>query len=158
LAEQEQPVAADEGLEEETDEEPEEVEDMFKIGETVKMGDLVFTVTSARWDEGGEFYGPETGERWLLMDCVIENAGDKEDVISSMIMFVLYDEEHYSRDQEFLAETKGNLDGELGPGRTMRGEIAFSVEEDQSEWEFIFQPNIFGFGQAIYLITEEDVN
>ena len=73
-------------------------------------------------------------------------------------MFSLYDEDHYSRDVEIFADTKGSLDGELGARRTMRGEIAFNVEEGQTKWEFIFQPNVLGFGQAIYIITEADVN
>lgn len=132
-------------------------EEYFAIGDTVKMGDLVFTLNTARWDSGDEFFAPDEGERWLVLDCTIENQADESTSISSMLMFSLYDEEHYSCNQEFVADLRGSLDGELGPGRKMSGEIAFSVSEEHSTWEFIFEPNVFGFGQAIFKVNEEDV-
>lgn len=151
--ETESPVA-DEAVEDE----PADTAEIYTIGDTVKMGDLIFTVNSARWDEGSDYIHPEAGEKWLVFDCSVENIGEDSDVISSMMMFVLYDEENYSRDVEFFADTKGSLDGELGSGRTMRGEIAFAVEDWQNKWEFIFQPNIFGFGQAIYQVSIDDID
>ena len=39
----------------------------------------------------------------------------------------------------------------------MRGEIAFLLMKTKNN-EFIFDPNIFGFGQAIYLVNVEDVS
>jgi len=48
-------------------------------------------------------------------------------------MFTLYDEDNYSKDMEFFANTKGSLDGELGAGRKMAGEVAFNVEEENAE-------------------------
>jgi len=153
--EDEEPEAVEEV--EEAEEEPEVADQAFSVGETVKMGDLSFTLNSARWDTGDEFIQPDPGEKWLVLDCTIENLGDDSTALSSLMMFSLYDEEHYSRDLNIFADAKGSLDGELGAGRTMRGEIAFDVEEGQSKWEFIFEPNIFGFGQAIYEITEDQV-
>ncbi len=129
----------------------------FSIGDTVKMGDLEFTLKGARWDQGDQFMKPDQGERWLVLDCEIENRSDKSTSISSLLMFTLYDEDNYSMDMEFFANTKGSLDGELGAGRKMAGELAFNVEEGQSTWEFIFEPNVFGFGQAIYVIAEDEV-
>ncbi|ACB84400.1 DUF4352 domain-containing protein [Natranaerobius thermophilus] len=156
--EDEQDEAKDEGEKDiEEDEEPEQADEVFNIGDTVKMGELEFTVNSARWDTGDEFMGPDEGERWLVIDCTIENLSDESTSISSMMMFDLIDEEHYSNDLSMGADTEGQLDGELGGGRTMRGEIAYSVSEDHSEWEFIFEPELFGFGQAIYAISEDEV-
>ncbi len=136
----------------------EELDGTFYMSETVKMGELEFTVNSAHWDKGSEYMKPEPDERWLVLNCTIENKGESSAVISSLLMFSLSDEDHYSREVELFANTKGSLDGELGAKRTMRGEIAFTVEKGQTKWDFIFEPNIFGFGQAIYLITEADVN
>lgn len=39
----------------------------------------------------------------------------------------------------------------------MSGELAYTVSDDHSSWEFIFAPNVLGFGQAIYDINEENV-
>ncbi len=139
------------------EEKAEAKQEIFKLGETVKMGDLSFTLNSARWDSGDEFMKPDEGEKWLTLDATIENLGEKSEVISSLMMFSLFDEGNYSRDLEIFADTKGSLDGELGAGRKMSGEIAFNVEADQNEWEFIFEPNFLGFGQAIFLVNADEV-
>lgn len=136
--------------------EPPEVQ-TFNIGDTVAMGDLEMTLNGARWLTGDEWFKPDPGERWLAIDCTIENKAQEIAPISSLMMFSLIDEEAFSRDLEIMVETKGSLDGELGPGRKMRGEITFSVDEGQTNWEFIFEPNVFGFGQAIFEINESDV-
>jgi len=133
-------------------------EETFRIGDVVDSGDLLFTINSARWEEGDEYWGPDEGERWLVLDCTIENEGGESVTISSLLMFTLYDKDGYSQDTEMFADTKGSLDGELGAGRKMSGELAFDVEEGQTEWEFIFEPELFSFGQAIFLITEEEVD
>lgn len=54
--------------------------------------------------------------------------------------------------QSIGAETKGQLDGELGPGRKMSGQIAFELDTVEKNLEFIFEPNVFGSGQAIYKV------
>ena len=153
----EEPVVEEASGEEPIEEEPATSEEIFVIGDTVRMGDLVFTLNSARWEEGDEWNKPKEGERWLVLDCTVENESSEPTTISSMLMFSLYDEDSYSRDVDFFADTEGSLDGELGVGRKMRGEIAFDVEEGQSYWEFIFEPEVFDFGQAIFAINEDEV-
>ena len=46
----------------------------------------------------------------------------------------------------------------LGAGREVAGEVAFTqADEDESAWEFVFEPQVFGFGQAIYDISASDI-
>ncbi len=151
-------VDREDTTEEDVEENGKVASEIFSIGETIAMGELEFTVNSARWDHGDQFMGPDSGEKWLAIDVTIENLSDESTVVSSIGMFDLVDSEGYSKDMEIFAETKGSLDGELGAGRRMRGEIAFNVEEGQEEWEFIFSPNFFGFGQAIFSISSEEVS
>lgn len=132
-------------------------QDIFKVGETVKMKEFEFTVNSVRFDNGSEFTKPDEGMTYLVLDATIKNIGDKPTTISSMAMFDLIDAESYKKDEAIFADTKGRLGGELGQGRDMRGEIAFKVGLDEKEWEFIFEPGMFSKGQAIYKITLDDV-
>lgn len=129
----------------------------FGVGDKVKMGDLEFVVNSARWDEGDEYTSPDAGTMWIVVDVTIENQGSESEAISSLMMFELYDMDGYSQEMAYFVSTKGSLDGELGAGRKMSGELAFEVEEDHTEWEFIFAPNFLGFGQAIYDISVDDI-
>lgn len=136
---------------------PPPAQEKFKIGETVRMGNLQFTLNGARFDDGDDFFKPDAGTKWIVLDCTIENVGQEPTAISSLLMFSLYDAENYSKDLAFGPNLKGSLDGELGAGRRMAGEIAYEVGEAEQSWEFIFAPNLFGFGQAIYEINIREV-
>lgn len=122
----------------------------FKLGETVKMGELAITVHSKRIAKGGEFIRPAQGNVWLIAEATIENLGNKAAAISSLMMFKLADAQGYNYNVTIGPDLKGQLDGELAPGRKMRGEVAFEIPADATGLELIFEPNIFGFGQAMF--------
>lgn len=122
----------------------------FKIGERVEMGELVITVNSVVDSQGSEFLKPAAGHVFKIVDCTIENLSDQSQAISSLMMFKMADSEGYNYNVTITDSSKPSLDGELGPGRKMRGEIAFEVPADATGLELIFEPNILGFGQAIF--------
>lgn len=159
-AEQAQEEAEDaaEAAEEAQDEElAEEVAEGFGIGDTVAMGELEHTFHGARFFEGDEFFSPDEGTRWLLVDVEVTNTGNDSTAVSSIIMWSLVDADNRTRDQAITADEQGSVDGELGAGRSMRGEIAYTVADDQADWELIFSPQVFGFGQAIYTFSADEV-
>jgi hypothetical protein len=129
----------------------------YRIGDTVAMGELEHTLHGARWSTGDEWFGPDEGERWLVLDIEVTNAGGSSEGISSLIMWTLVDSENRTVDMTFTTDERGSLDGELGAGRSMRGEIAYAVSDSGDSWELLFEPEVFGFGQAIYAIAAEDV-
>lgn len=148
---------AAEAAEETQDDEAGETAEGFGIGETVAMGDLEHTFHGARFHDGDEFMSPDEGTRWLLLDVEVTNNADESQAMSSMLMWSLVDADNRSADQTITTDEQGSLDGELGPGRSMRGEIAYAVGADQAEWELIFAPQVFGFGQAIYEFSADQV-
>jgi hypothetical protein len=150
--------AADDGTTDDLDDGELEEAEGFTVGDRVRMGDLVMHLHAVRWGEGSEFFGPDEGMRWLIADIEIENESDSSTRISSLLMFDLVDQDNRTRDIAFMADTEGSVDGELGAGRSMRGDLAWEVREGQTEWELIFTPQLFGFGQAIFDITEADFN
>lgn len=125
----------------------------FLVGEPIKMGGLIFTVNSVRDSKGGEFLGPEEGYIYKIVDVTLDNVGEESASISSLLMFSLNDTEGYKYDVTIATDTKGSVDGELQPGRKLRGELAFEVPEDVVGLELLFEPNVFGFGQAIVKIN-----
>jgi len=122
----------------------------FKVGDTVKMGKLAITVNGVRQSKGTSFEKPKDGHVFVIVDATIENLGDEPASISSMLMFKMADAEGYNYGTTIFTGIKGQLDGEVGPGRKMRGEVAFEVPKDAKGLEFIFEPNLLGFGQAIF--------
>lgn len=134
-----------------------DVADSLKVGDPVTMGSLTHVLHGVRWDPGEEFMQPEEGKKYLVVDIELKNNSDKSESLSTMLMWKLLDSENRSADMAIGAKTNGSLDGELGPKRTLRGEIAYSVPNGQEKYELIFEPNIFGFGQAIYTINAADI-
>lgn len=122
--------------------------EIFKIGDSVKADNLIFTVNSVRTDEGGDFIKPDEGNIYYIIDVTVENTGDESEIVSSMIMFRLSDSEGYNYSITFGPETKGQLDGEVSPGRKIRGELVFEIPEDSTGLELEIDPTL-GTGQII---------
>jgi len=55
----------------------------------------------------------------------------------------IVDNAGYSYDIALYTDTKGSLDGEVSPGRKLRGEVAFEISSDVESIEFVYDP-IFG--------------
>ncbi|HOB35769.1 MAG: DUF4352 domain-containing protein [Firmicutes bacterium] len=127
-------------------------QEIFAVGDRVKIGDFFITVKKAYFYAGSQWNKPSEDENWVVVDVELENASDETVHVSSLLMFALYDEENYEADMVINTDAKGSLDGELGAGRKMAGELTFSVPKDQSTFEFIFKPDLFKTGQAIFLL------
>jgi len=127
----------------------------FKIGDTVKMDKIDITLNSVHLDKGSEFMKPESGKKWVVFDATVKNNSQETVAMSSILMFKAVDSKGYSGEMSIGADTKGSLDGELGPGRVMSGQLAYEFDTAEKNLEFIFEPNVFGTGQAIYRVTIE---
>lgn len=129
----------------------EEADEELTVGDTVDFDGLEITLNEARIEEGGDFDEPEE-DLFVVANLTIENTGDDEQAISSIMNMELKDDEGYSYHTTFLMEgTKGQLDGEIEPGGKMRGEIPFDVADSET-YELHFS-DPFKSGKAIWLIT-----
>lgn len=68
----------------------------------------------------------------------------------------LLDAEGYAQDLSLFVDTRGNLDGEVGAGRTIAGELAFDVDESPY-YEIIFE-DPFMSGQAIWQFAGDNLS
>jgi len=130
---------------------------IFKIGDKVKMGDLAITLNSAQLVLPDEWNQPtDSNNQFLFVDATIENLGNQSVVISSLMMFKLVDKDGREQNIAIHTKQKGQLDGELGPSRKMTGQIVFEVPKTSklSDFEFIFEPDLLGFGQAIFKLEK----
>ncbi len=121
----------------------------FKIGDAISIGDYVLTVNSARTSKGGGFMKPDEGNIWYIVDATLDSKADEPVEVSSIMMFALSDSDGYNYNATIADDTKGQLDGELAPGRKMRGELAFEIPEKAGGLELAFDADVWGSGQAI---------
>ena len=125
-------------------------QEIFAIGDRVAIGDFYITVKKAYVYAGSQWNKPQDGEKWIVVDVELENCSDEAKSISSLMMFSIFDPDNYKCDIAINVDAKGSLDGEIGAGRKMAGELTFSVLKEHTSFEFIFEPDLVGKGQAIY--------
>lgn len=145
-AESQQSGKSDSG---ETQDQEQAKTETYKIGDSVKAGNLVFTVNSTRVDTGNEFIKPDEGNIYYIIDVTVENTGDKSENVSSLMMFKLFDSDGYNYNITFGPETKGQVDGEIAAGRKLRGELVFEIPKEATGLELEIDPTLFGSGKII---------
>jgi predicted small lipoprotein YifL len=127
----------------------------FKIGDTFKLGDLQYKVNGVRTSRGAnEYMKPKDGNTFLLIEITIENQGNKDAAISSMLSFSLVDKDGRSQEYSIGAMTgaKGKLDGSIPPTRKMTGELGYEVSTNSQAFELQIKNDILSNGTAIVSI------
>ena len=127
-----------------------------KIGKVIVTDTLKFSLNSARWDNGDEYIKPDPGKKWLVLDCTIQNISKEPILISSMMMFALFDDEGYAQSIDIFAHKKGTLGGNIVPSQIIRGEVSYEVDESCLYWEFTFTSELHG-ERYFYSIKKEQV-
>lgn len=129
------------------DTEDEIISDGDTIGDTIQFDGLHITLNSVHTSDGSDWETPDN-DHYLVVDLTIENTTDEEANISTMLQMSVQDDELYTHNIALYTETEGSLDGELGAGRSTRGQVAFDVPNSDN-YEFIFE-HPFTNGQAIW--------
>jgi len=127
------------------------VYEIYSIGERAEYGSLALTVRGIRTEYTRE------NEGLLIIDCLVENSGAHEIALSVPAMFALFDSNHHSADLSLLADTKGDLNAVIAPGRKIAGEIAFIIDKELPGWDFVFAPRSFGLNEVVFRINETDL-
>lgn len=134
-------------------EEPPKTE-VFNIGDNVQIGDVIVTVNSVRENSGNDFIKPSEGNVYYIVDLTIENQGSEAYSSSTLMQMSLADEEGYQYNITVGPETKGSVDGEIGAGRKVRGEVVFEIPKESKGLEFVYDYDILGTGQVIVKLSE----
>lgn len=119
----------------------------LNIGDTAEIGDARVTVHAFRMDTGSEVFAPDPGKAWIVVDVSVENTGDDEYNISSLLQTAIRDAENREHDDSALVETSGDLDGSIPAGDILRGERAIEIPADATGLQFVFK-QAFGNEQA----------
>lgn len=121
----------------------------YSVGDTIEFDGLRITVNSYRTSKGDQFFKPKNAY-YFIIDATLENISKEAKSVSTMLQMKLYDKESYSQDLTIILDAKGSLDGEIAPGRKVRGEVGFDAKASDV-YEFVFS-GVFTKGQAIWKI------
>lgn len=125
--------------------------DKMRIGDTVDFNGVEVTLNGVRTDKkGGTFLTPDN-DQYVIANVTVKNNTDEEVNVSSIANFSLFDDASYEYNITITEDMKGNLDGKILPGRSMRGEVAFDVPFS-AKYELVYQ-EFLEDGQAIWHFT-----
>lgn len=130
-------------------------EEIFKIGDSINLDKVVYTVNGTRESEGSGFLKPKEGNKFFLVDVTVENKSNESKAISSMLMFKLQDSQSYNYNITIFTDQKGSLDGEIAYGGKLRGEVTFEIPKSETTLKLDVDPSIFGTGKFVVDLSKK---
>jgi hypothetical protein len=121
------------------------------IGATQKLGDAEVTVHGVRESSGSDFFQPDPGNKWVIVDVSAKNVGDNPYSLSSLLQCGMRDSSGRNYTITVGPDTTGSFDGTMQVGATIRGEVAFEVPTSATGLTFIFEQAL-GTGQAFWAV------
>lgn len=133
----------------ETPQIPQEI--IYTVGDIISIDETILVVLG--WDQppGGDFNPPDDGKKYLVVDIMIANAGEKSINSSPVFQMTLKD----SSGQKYNLNRKANIasgsntpNGEISPGEVIRGKVGFHVPEEMTNFTFVYEANLVGLGEV----------
>ncbi|WP_179134556.1 DUF4352 domain-containing protein [Oceanobacillus timonensis] len=128
--------ASEDNNEDEGTEESEDAGDqVYGVGDTVNLGDLEVTLTSASFTEPDEFMEPDN-DSVLAVEFEAVNNGDEQVYLGSD-EFTISSEEGTQYDEYFSGD--GFMNENIGAGNNITGTILYDVPEE-SNYTIVYEP------------------
>src|SRR5215208_6363856 len=117
-------------------------EENLRLGDSVEAGGVRATLNDVRVLPTTVFDSPvESPDNiFVATDLTFENVSDEPLSISSLLEFVLKNEEGYSASQTMHTQQRQLSEGEISPGQKMSGEIVYEVPPDSRGLQLDYRP------------------
>lgn len=125
---------------------------IFNVGDVVQLKDLKITVNKVYGVKGNDFAKPKEGNEFLAIDCTVENISDKDQVVSSMMMFKVVDKDGRACEYSLMGQTAANagqMDGSISAGRKLTGVYVVEIPKGQTGLELEFDGSLFTGGKVV---------
>lgn len=105
----------------------------YTIGEEIRIDDAIIKIHGIRYGK------PMFGDTVFAVDVSIRNVGEEVFKVNDQWDLEVYDQDGYNLKTAIFVEGRGDgLSTELRPGRTIRSEVAYRLEETSEEYTFIY--------------------
>lgn len=131
-------------------------EEIFGLNETAVFDNLKFTATEMKVSHGENFFTPESGNVFVGVKFTIENISEKEQAVSSILLFEGYVDDvkcDYSLSAA-CAFSDGVIDGTIAPGKKLIGWYALEVPENYQTIELQVLSNWLANNPAKFVFTK----
>lgn len=113
-------------------------EKIYSLNETAELPNIKITANEIKKSKGTEFFKPDEGKIFVGVKFTIENISDKDQTISTILLFDVYADDVKCDYSVSAAVTfsEGTLDGTVSPGKKLIGYYAVEVPENTSVLDF----------------------
>lgn len=130
--------------------------DIFKVGETVKLHDVVVSMVNVTESTGSTYNKPTDGNVYVLCEFEIANNSSEDVAVSSLLSFKAYCDDYTCNFSLKALMEKGNknqLDGTVAAGKKFNGVIGYEVPADWKELEVQFTPDFWSGKDITFVAT-----
>ena len=130
----------------------------FEVGDIIEIGNLGLIVNEVSFPAGDDFTQPDAGNKFIAVDLSITNNTNESQAISSLLQMNLKDGTGQLYDVDLISQVASggtSPDGELAPGETLRGQVAYQIPVDAQDLVFVFDGDVFGSGKVFVSIPSE---
>jgi hypothetical protein len=127
----------------------------FKIGDTVKVGDVwTITITKIRTEQGGQYDPtPTSGNTYLVISIAAKNISSTEQQFYGSAGFTLRDPSGQSFQASYVSDARQAPMGKAEPGGPLSGDIVYEVSKSTKHYTLSSEQNAFMPGQVVWDIT-----
>ena len=117
----------------------------FKVGQQIKIGDYTVTVHKVTYPYSNDLDQPESGKAYLLLDLEVANNSSKTQTVAGLMQYGIKDSANNNYDETIVMGVHGEgPEGDIAPGKSMRGPVAFEVPAGAKGLRFSFLPDLGG--------------
>lgn len=128
-----------------------EEEIVYEVGDIISINNTILVVLG--WDQppGGDLNPPDEGKKYLVVDLIIANQGERSFNSSPVFQMTLKDpsgQKYNLNGKANLASGTNQPNGEVNPGEVIRGKVGFHVPENLTDFLFVYEANLLGRGEV----------
>lgn len=112
------------------------------VGEVGENGPLAVKVVSWTPSAGDEFNKPAAGKQFVVVDVEIKNISATSRTVSTMLAMSIKTSGGFEYEQTFYFPEPSFPNGDIQPGQTARGNVAFEVPADIGAITFVYEPSL----------------
>ncbi len=129
----------------------------FSLNEAGVIKDLKFTATELKENKGNDYFEPSDNNVFVGIKFEIENISNKEQSVSSLLLFDAYVDEVKS-EYSFNASSvfsEGTLDGSIASGKKLVGWYSLEVPENWVNIELNIKEDLFSNKRIRFVFSKD---
>lgn len=130
-------------------------EEVFKVGDQVKIGDSILTINKVEYSQGGQFSKPTEGNEWVNLNITIENTASTQQYVTTLGQMFVRDGAKNSYQVAVTNKVMENpslgLDGTIIANSKRTGWVGFEIPKNSTELQFQYNKNAFSGNNNILI-------